>query len=269
MRRKPSVAGYFYPHRTENLRKTIERMVDSEAEREKAVCVISPHAGFEYSGSVAGAVFSSVYLPNKFVILGPSHKNVATNLAIMKEGIWETPLGDVPVDTRLSELIMKHSALITEDDKAHSLEHSLEVQLPFIQYFKSDISIVPIIIAFYSSLEDMNELGKAISKAIKELGEEVMIVASTDMSHYVSQEVARKKDFSAIEKIMTLDAEGLYSVVKIEEISMCGFQPTTAALVASKELGAKKAELIKYQTSGDITGNNLEVVGYAGIRIVK
>lgn len=267
MRRKAAVAGYFYPGREDDLRKAIERMVSPEIEKEKALCVISPHAGYEYSGAVAGAVFSSVELPERFVVLGPSHRGIQARFAIVKEGTWETPLGQTQIESRLAELIMNHSQLITEDDTAHLDEHSLEVQLPFIQYFKQNASIVPVCISCYVTIEDLEELGKAISMAIKELKEEVMIVASTDMSHYVNSEEAKEKDFLAIEKILQLDARGLHDIVKLEDISMCGFQPTTSALIAAKELGAKKATLIKYQTSGDITGDYREVVGYAGLRI--
>ncbi len=242
-------------------------MVGPKQEKEKAIGVVSPHAGFEYSGPVAGAVFSSVRLPERFVILGPSHRATQSRLAIMKEGVWETPLGQVQIDSRLAELIAKHSGLVKDDDVAHLHEHSLEVQLPFIQYFRKDISIVPICISYHATFDDLQELGKAVAFAIQEVKEEVMIVASTDMSHYVDQKTARKKDFLAIEKILQLDARGLYDVVQEEDISMCGFQPTSSAIIASKELGAKKAFLVKYQTSGDVTGNYHEVVGYAGIRI--
>ena len=267
MRRKPAVSGYFYPGREKDLRKMIERMVEPEQKKEKAICVVSPHAGYEYSGPVAGAVFSAVQIPDRFVILGPSHRAIQSRIAIMKEGDWETPLGLVKIESRLAEFILKQSPLITEDEIAHLNEHSLEVQLPFIQYFKKDILIVPVCISYYVSFEELEELGKAISSGIKELKEEVMIVASTDMSHYVEQEVAKKKDFLAIEKMLNLDAKGLYDIVQHEDISMCGFQPTTSAIVASKELGAKKATLVKYQTSGDTTGNFHEVVGYAGMKI--
>lgn len=245
----------------------IKEMVDPEMKKQKAFCVVSPHAGFIYSGPVAGAVFSSVHLPHRFIIMGPSHRGIESRFALMDEGIWETPLGDVSIDSELCELIMNHTDLITKDDAAHLSEHSLEVQLPFIQYFKKDISIVPICISYYASFEDLEALGKATAQGIRESNEDVMVVASTDMSHYVNQKVAQKKDFLAIDKILELDAKGLYDVVNRENISMCGFQPTTSAVVASKELGAQKAELIKYQTSGDVTGDFQEVVGYAGIRI--
>ncbi|MBN1224586.1 MAG: AmmeMemoRadiSam system protein B [Candidatus Aminicenantes bacterium] len=267
MRRKAAVAGYFYPSGESALRDTIGRMVDCDIKKKKAFCVISPHAGFEYSGPVAGAVYSSIRLPAKFIILGPSHRHVKTRFAIMHEGLWETPFGNVPVDTDLANSVMKKSSLISEDREAHAQEHSLEVQLPFIQFFKKDISIVPISIAYLASFEELSELGRAVGNAIDETGDDVLIVASTDMSHYVEQDVAREKDFLAIERIISLDAKGLYDIVNRENISMCGYQPTAAAIVAALSLGAKQGELIKYQTSGDITGDYREVVGYAGIRI--
>lgn len=261
------MGGYFYPGREDALRKMIETMIDPEIEKKKAVCVVSPHAGFEYSGPVAGTVFSSVELPERFVILGPSHRPIQSRVAIMREGIWETPLGNVPVDSDLADLIMSHSQLLEEDEIAHVHEHSLEVQLPFIQYFREDIAIVPVCLSYHISYKELEELGKSVARGIQECGQDVLIVSSTDMSHYVDQSVAKKKDFLAIDKILELDARGLYDVVERENISMCGFQPTTSAVVASKELGAEKASLIKYQTSGDRTGNMREVVGYAGIRI--
>lgn len=267
MKRKPSVAGYFYPNNPVALGNMIEEMVDPHAAKEKAISVISPHAGYVYSGKVAGSVFSSVTLPENFIILGPNHQDVSASISIMKQGVWETPLGDVSINAPLADLIMNKSDTIEENAKSHSQEHSLEVQVPFIQYLKGDISFVPISIASFATYDDLEDLGKAISGAIRESGQDVLIVASSDMSHYVSQEVARKKDFLAIDKILGLDARGLYEVVRKENISMCGFQPTTATIIASKELEAKKAELIKYQTSGDVSGDYLRVVGYAGIRI--
>jgi len=267
VKRKPAVAGNFYPGRGEQLLEMMEGMVEPKKEKEKAICVVSPHAGFVYSGPVAGAVFSSVQLPDFFVILGPSHRGIGSRFAVMKEGVWETPLGEVSLEASLAEHIMSYSPLISEDDEAHLEEHSLEVQIPFIQYFKKDFSIVPICLSPYVSYEELEELGKAISRGMKDFKKEVLIVASTDMSHYVSQKVAEKKDFFAIDKILKLDPKGLHDTVKKEDISMCGFQPTTSAMIASMELGAKEAKLIKYQTSGDTSGDYSQVVGYAGIRI--
>lgn len=242
-------------------------MVDVDREKADAICVVSPHAGYEYSGPVAGAVFSSVRLPDKFILLGPSHRHVQTRFAIVQKGVWETPLGDVPIDSPLASAISSQTSLVSEDETAHAREHSLEVQLPFIQFFKKDIGIVPISISPYASFEDLKELGESIARAIRETEDKVLIVSSTDMSHYVHQEEAREKDFYAIDKILQLDAQGLYDVVQAESISMCGYQPTASGIVAALCLGAKKGELIKYRTSGDVTGDYREVVGYAGIRI--
>jgi AmmeMemoRadiSam system protein B len=267
VRRKATVAGYFYPGQEEALSEMIKGMTELEVKKEKAISIVSPHAGFVYSGPVAGALFSSVILPDTYVILGPSHRGIGSRFAVMKEGVWETPLGDVPLESQLASLIMRNSPLVVEDEKAHSEEHSLEVQLPFIQYFKKEFSIVPICLSHDVSYEDLEELAKAVSQGIRDFEKDVLIVASTDMSHYVSQKTAEKKDFLAIDRVLKLDPKGLYDSVLKEDISMCGFLPTTSALIASKELGAKKAELIKYQTSGDTSGDYSQVVGYAGLRI--
>lgn len=267
MIRKPAVAGYFYPERAGKLRAMIETMVDPRAEKEKAIAVVSPHAGYVYSGPVAGAVFSSVVLPDLFVILGPSHRGTRALFAIAAQGVWQTPLGEIPVQSEVAKLIMNHSPLIEEEESAHALEHSLEVQLPFIQYFKKGFAIVPVCVSHQASFEDLDELAGAVVAGLKKCGQDSLIVASTDMSHYVSQETAKQKDFLAIQRILALDARGLYAIVREEDISMCGYQPTAAAIMAAKSLGAKKAELIRYQTSGETTGDYDEVVGYAGLRI--
>jgi AmmeMemoRadiSam system protein B len=261
------VAGYFYPHDSAALSDMIGKMVDPHAPKQKAVSVISPHAGYVYSGKVAASVFSSVTLPESYVILGPNHQGLSRESFIMKQGVWETPLGDVEINSTLADLIMNHSVDLKESADAHSQEHSLEVQVPFIQYLKGNVSIVPIVIAYFAPYDELKKLGEAVARAIREYGRDVLIVASTDLSHQVSQEEAKEKDFLAIDRILDLDARGLYDVVKREDISMCGFQSTTAAVVASNELKAKNAELIKYQTSGDASGDYSKVVGYAGIRI--
>jgi AmmeMemoRadiSam system protein B len=267
MKRKPSVAGQFYPGGAAELRAMIRGMIDPRARKEKAIAVVSPHAGYVYSGPVAGAVFSSVVLPRTCVILGPAHRGIAPVFAIQRSGSWTTPLGEVPVETDLADAIMRSEPLVKEDASAHLHEHSLEVQVPFLQFFKEDIAIVPVCVSYEASYEDLAGLGKALAEAIGGFGSDVLIVASTDMSHYISREAAEKKDNQAIDRVLALDAEGLFRTVVRENISMCGFQPVTAALIAAKDLGALKAELIRYQTSGDVTGDYREVVGYAGIRI--
>jgi len=268
MKRKAAVAGSFYPGNEPELRKMVGRLVETKAVKVKALAVVSPHAGFIYSGQVAGSVYSSVDLPENVVILAPRHGEMRSIFALMTEGQWETPLGSIPIVSKLAEAIQKESGgLVKTDPAAHAQEHSLEVQLPFIQFLNPGFSFVPINISYLASFDALEELGRALAAGILSFGEEVLIVASTDMSHYVSREVARKKDFLAIRKILDLDPRGLFDVVRSEDISMCGFQPVTAALVAGLALGAKKAELVRYADSGDVTGDDREVVGYAGLRI--
>jgi AmmeMemoRadiSam system protein B len=267
MIRKPAVAGTFYPSNPEKLTSMIKSFVDLKQGRKKALAVISPHAGFIYSGPVAGALFSSGQFPGKYILLGPSHGMIRSKAAVMRTGAWSTPLGDVPVDSELADLLLSASPILEVNEEAHRNEHSIEVQLPFIQYFVKDFSIVPICVGYNISYEELEELGRAVAQGIKKYDLDTLIIASTDMSHYVEQFTAQKLDSMAIQKIEELDPRGLYDTVTSKNISMCGFQPTTSALIASKELGAKKASLIKYQTSGDVSGNYEEVVGYAGILI--
>lgn len=268
MSRKPAVAGYFYPSRAEELFSLVGSFLNPALEKKKAIALISPHAGLVYSGPVAGEVYSSVFIPDLIVLLGPSHRMINSKFALMRQGFWTTPLGDVPVDTELADRLVFNSELISVDDAAHANEHSIEVQLPFIQYFNKNFSIVPISIGYHSSFDELEELGSAVALSLKESGRDVLIVASTDMSHYVSQKEAERLDFLAIEEIQGLNPLGLYNTVNQKNISMCGYQPTTSALIAAVRLGAREADLIKYQTSGEISGDFAEVVGYAGIRII-
>lgn len=267
MTRKPTVAGQFYPSAREDLRETIRGLVDPKPSPTKAIAVVAPHAGYVYSGPVAGAVFSSVRIPGICVLLGPSHRGIGSLFAIQARGSWLTPLGESPIDEALAARIAAGSPLVEEDEAAHLAEHSLEVELPFIQYFRPGAAIVPIAVSHLAEYADLEKLGQALALAIREDGREILIVASTDMSHYVSQRTAEKKDMAAVRKVLDLDPPGLFETVVAERISMCGFQPTAAALVAARGLGAVKAELIRYQTSGDASGDYSQVVGYAGIRI--
>ena len=268
MKRKPSVAGSFYPGQKDALLESIAQMTDRKAARKKALAVVAPHAGYEYSGPVAGAVFSSVEIPRTVVILGPAHREIGALFAIQKEGSWVTPLGETPIQADLAALILDLCPLVREDERAHQWEHSLEVELPFIQYFEKKASLVPVCVSYEAEFDDLETLGRALAASLRAFGQDVLIVASTDMSHYVSQETAEKKDFLAIRKIIALDARGLFDTVRDQKISMCGYQPTTAAITAARELGAAGAELMQYQTSGARTGDFAQVVGYAGIRII-
>jgi AmmeMemoRadiSam system protein B len=268
MKRKPYVAGTFYPGQKDRLRETIERLVSSPpVPRKKALAVIAPHAGYEYSGRVAGAVFASAEIPGTVVVLGPGHRDIGSLFAVQKEGSWLSPLGETPIQKDLASSILEFCPAAREDERSHLWEHSLEVELPFIQYFASEAALVPVCVSYQAEFGDLEALGRGLAGAIKAFGRPVLIVASTDMSHYVSQATAEAKDGLAIRKVLDLDPRGLYDTVRDHEISMCGYQPATAALVAARELGAAKAELVLYQTSGERTGDYAQVVGYAGIRI--
>ena len=267
MIRNPVVAGQFYPEDPKELRKQIEGFIQKEARKEDAFGVVSPHAGYMFSGSVAGAVYSRIKLPDKVVILCPNHTGRGAPFSIITEGIWVTPLGEVKIASSLGKNILGNSKDLEEDISAHAFEHSIEVQLPFLQYLNPQISFVPICLssANYSSYED---IAFAISNAIKNAGEKVLIIASSDMTHYETHDVANEKDRQAIDAILELDEKLLLKRIENFNISMCGFVPATVMLIACKELGAKTAELVKYQTSGEVTGDYSEVVGYAGV-IVK
>jgi hypothetical protein len=267
MTRKPFVAGQFYPGRSRELREMLLRMSEPEAVKERAIAVVSPHAGYIYSGAVAGAVLSSVTIPDAVIILGPGHSSIRPVFAVQDEGAWETPLGEVPIETKLAGALLEACPSCRSDAKAHEKEHSLEVQVPFLQHFNPRVSIVPVCVSHVASYEDLNGLGRAVADAVRRFSRAVLIVASTDMSHYVSRSEAKIKDGMAIDRILALDPEGLFRTVIREDISMCGFQPVTAALVAALQLGAVKSELVRYATSGDVTGDDRGVVGYAGLKI--
>jgi len=288
MLRSPAVAGHFYKASPEALKKQVEGFLISGAIKRKAIGIVVPHAGLIYSGSVAGAVYSSVELPDTIILIGPNHTGLGAGVSLMASGSWETPLGTVDIDEVFAASILSQSPRIHEDSLAHLREHSLEVQLPFIQYFKKKFKIVPIQM-LDTRLETCLEVGKAIAEAIK-VGarttggrdrptnqydndnpksaiNQVLIVASSDMSHYEQADRAKEKDKKAIHAILNLDPDGLYRVVRDYEITMCGYGPTVAMLAAAKILGAAKAELIKYSNSGETSGDYDKVVGYAGIVI--
>ncbi len=261
MIRKPVVAGQFYPASASELKAMIEGIVKTEV-----IGLISPHAGYMYSGPVAGAVISRIKFKDSFIIMGPNHTGSGKPLSIMTEGTWQTPLGEVEIDSELGKEILANSKNLQEDNIAHLYEHSIEVQLPFLQYFKPDFKLVPIVLA-YAGGAAYKEIGQELAKAIKKTGKKVVIIASSDMTHYEPQESAQRKDSQAIEAILDLNEDELLKRVEELNISMCGFAPAVSLIVAAKELGTTGAELVKYQTSGDVTGDYSSVVGYAGIII--
>jgi AmmeMemoRadiSam system protein B len=266
MIREPVVAGQFYPGSSDGLKRMIASMVDDRAEKVDAIGLVSPHAGYIYSGIVAGAVLSRVKFKDTFVILGPNHTGRGKAFSIMTKGTWKTPLGEVEIDSELGKLILASSSHLEEDHLAHQFEHSLEVQVPFLQYFKPDVRIVPIILT-HASGAAYKKIGMELASAIKESKKRVVILASSDMTHYESHESARSKDRRAIEAILDLDEDELLRRVEEFGISMCGYAPVVSLISAAKELGARKAELVKYQTSGDTSGDYSSVVGYAGILV--
>ena len=272
--RQPSVAGRFYPGNAQHLRAEVETFTTARATagqeaaepRIPAVGCIVPHAGYVYSGAVAGAVYRRLELPRRVVILCPNHTGKGEPLAIMSEGAWHTPLGDVVIDTDLAELLKAGLPLLAEDQEAHRYEHALEVQLPFLQVLKPGFRFVPITVGT-SNFEALSALGEAIGTALTNLPEPALVIASSDMNHYESDGVTRIKDRRAIDQVLALDPRGLYDTVREEHISMCGYGPATIMLIAAREMRATKAELIRYATSGDVSGDRDMVVGYAGIAV--
>lgn len=264
--RAPAVAGRFYPRDVETLLADVRSYLGAPEPAIAAIGCVVPHAGYIYSGHVAGAVFARLDLPQRCIVMCPNHTGMGQPLAIMSRGAWATPLGPVPIDSDLAESLKQRLPLLAEDGDAHRAEHAIEVELPFLQLRKPDITFVPIALGT-GRYEVLEALGNAIAEVVRTQNERVLIIASSDMNHYENDRVTRVKDGKAIEAILALDPRGLFDVVMNEEISMCGFGPTVAMLTAAKQLGATRAELIKYATSGDVSGDRDMVVGYAGIMI--
>jgi AmmeMemoRadiSam system protein B len=266
--RQPAVAGRFYPRDPEKLRHNIsDFLLPSGSETPapvRAVGCIVPHAGYMYSGQVAGAVFSRLIIPRRCIVLCPNHTGMGRALAINSEGAWQTPLGEVPIDAALAAALMRRFPALHEDSAAHRAEHAIEVELPFLQVRQPAVSFVPVALGTIQ-LEILEQLGTALADVIAAESDPTLIVASGDMNHYESDTITRAKDHRAIERILTLDPRGLLEVVTQQNISMCGLGPAVAMLTAARALGAKSAELVKYATSGDISGDREMVVGYAGV----
>lgn len=266
--REPVVSGQFYPQGSKELKALISSFIDNPSEKEDYLGVIMPHAGYIYSGKVATQVAARTKIKDTVILLGPNHTGNGAAFSIMPEGAWLTPLGEVQIDSNLAKLFLNNSKYLRDDFSAHQDEHSLEVQLPILQYFKSNFKIVPITIKTFD-LEMLKGLATELARVITEnnLKNSVLFVASSDMTHYEPKNVAEKKDASAIAAITALDEDKLAKVVEEQDISMCGFAPVAVLIKCAKLLGAKKAKLVKYQTSGDVTADNSSVVGYAGLTI--
>lgn len=268
MVRNPAAAGQFYSGSKESLAKEVRGLIDESARREDAIGVISPHAGYVYSGLVAGSTLSSIKSKPTYIILGPNHTGLGSQFSISVSDSWKTPLGEVSINKALSGKILKNCPDIKEDELAHIHEHSIEVQLPFLQILQKELTFVPIVISL-GSLETYSNIGEGLAKSVKELKieKDITIIASSDMTHYEPHETAKVKDSKAIDAILKLDEKSLVERVEKFDISMCGFAPCAIMIVAAKRLGAASAHLIKYQTSGEISGDYSSVVGYAGIVI--
>jgi AmmeMemoRadiSam system protein B len=266
--RHPAVAGRFYPDDPDDLRAEASGYLSQASSTSqaplRALGCVAPHAGYMYSGHVAGAVFARVEVPRRCIVLCPNHTGMGLPLAIMCDGAWQTPLGDVPIDTELAGALQTRFPALQEDSAAHRGEHAAEVELPFLLLRQPELRFVPIALGT-GQFEILEQLGKALADVIAAQSDSVLMVASSDMNHYESDAVTRVKDQWAIERILALDPRGLFDVVTQQDISMCGFGPTVAMLTAARQLGAKSAELVKYATSGDVSGDRNMVVGYAGI----
>lgn len=266
MRRKPAVAGLFYPAAKDSLMDWLNQVMDIIPNKlYDAKGVMVPHAGYIYSGRVAAAVYSSLITPDVAIIMGPNHTGLGPRASIMTEGYWETPLGSVKIENSLAEAILNSSSVLQRDELAHLREHSLEVQIPFLQHMSSGVRIIPIVF-FPLSYEEVEDVATAISETVRSSEEKILIVASTDMSHYLPSHIAKEKDELALREVLSLNARGLIETVRKHDISMCGYIPTAVMLEAAKMLGAFRAELIAYSHSGEVSGEE-PVVGYAGVVI--
>jgi AmmeMemoRadiSam system protein B len=266
--REPAVAGRFYPGEPGQLAAVIGRfMGEATAKPRAARMVMAPHAGYVYSGAIAGETFARVVVPRSAIVLCPNHTGLGAVRSLWSGGPWAFPGFELKVDASLRDRLAAEGALEL-DVRAHTHEHAAEVQMPFLHFARGDVRVVPVCLG-RMSLEECRRLGVGLGRAVRaeeaERGEAILLVASTDMSHYVPADAARHYDMRAIDRVLALDPEGLFDVCEREDISMCGYIPTTVSLFAARELGATRAELVRYGSSGDVSGDFDRVVGYAGV----
>ena len=269
MIRPPAVAGTFYEASADRLHRQVEACFAANPpapeRKERVLAAVVPHAGLMYSGHVAAALYASVELPRRLIILCPNHTGAGHFAAMQSAGAWRTPLGDVAIDTELATALAEQTALLGEDGRAHAREHSLEVQLPFLQHLLGNFTFVPICLGAHR-YDYAEEIGRAIAAVVKASGD-VVILASSDLNHYEDQKETLRKDQLAIEQVLARNPRELWRVIDEYDVSMCGFIPTTTMLVAANALGATSARLIKHATSGDVNGDYSHVVGYAAITV--
>jgi AmmeMemoRadiSam system protein B len=266
MLRLPAVSGRFYPSDPPELTALVHKYTKAvpPSEPVRVTACLVPHAGYVYSGHVAGAVFSSIALPKKIIVLGVRHHLRGEPAAILSSGAWRTPLGDAPIDEPLAAALRKACPLLREDSVAHSAEHSLEVQLPFLQVLAPGFTFVPVALGTVR-FENLVNVGEAIGRVLENWKEEVLLLTTSDLNHYEDDATTRIKDRKAIDQLLALNARALYDTCCNEDISMCGLGPAVAMLTALNALGAKKSQLVKYATSADVSGDREAVVGYAGM----
>jgi AmmeMemoRadiSam system protein B len=272
--RTPAVAGMFYPKTNQELRSSIRNCflhnfgpgkLPPSLDDRKIIGVICPHAGYEYSGPIAANSYYTIssQRPDLVIIIGPNHWGIGRDVASMREGTWRTPLGDIEVDTEVAVEINKITKLIELDSFSHTRDHCLEVQLPMLQeIFSYKFKILPLILIDQSHHVAI-EIGKAIAKIAKI--KKTMIIGSSDFTHYESNDFAHAQDKSLIDAIVRLDVDKFYNTLREKHVSACGYGAIASTMIACMELGATKGTLIKYATSGDITGDKSSVVGYASI----
>ncbi|MGI5862338.1 MAG: AmmeMemoRadiSam system protein B [Myxococcales bacterium] len=263
--RRPAVAGRFYPGDPARLSNLVAGFLQSEVAASPALAVVAPHAGYIYSGAIAGAAFARVQVPRTVIVLCPNHTGRGERRSLWSSGSWLLPGAELPVDVELAGEL-KRQAGLADDQAAHHLEHAVEVQLPFLRARNPEVRIVPLCLGGLTQVECL-ALGERIAGAVADRRGEVLLVASTDFSHYVPADEARDLDMLAIDRVRAVDPEGLFETVQAREISMCGYVPTTVVLAAARALGARSAELVRYGHSGETSGDFDQVVGYGGLTV--
>jgi len=266
MKREPVVNGQFYPDSAAEIAQIIERFKPEKISRSTARAIMLPHAGYTYSGKVAIQTTANILPRSRAIILGVNHTGRGAAFGLWPDGSWKIPGADIAIDQGLAKLIIEKGNTITADYLSHETEHSIEVELPILNYFFNNFSFVPITCAV-SDLSDYRKAANQIYEAIRLLKEDVLLVASSDMTHYETDASARRKDRLALKDIVNLDEETLIKTVLKENISMCGIAPVAVMLACAKKIGVKKASVTLYQTSGDTSGDFSSVVGYAGVII--
>jgi hypothetical protein len=265
MVRPARFAGDWYSGSAETLRREVEGYIAAGGEAAPALGLVAPHAGYVYSGPIAGKGYATVEMTPTVIVLAPPHRQAGAAVSVWSGGAWQTPLGEIPIDEGLRDIVLERCGAAEFDDTAHIDEHSLELQLPFLQVRRADVKIVPVAVATRDA-GTLASLGAACAAAAREAeGGSALIVASSDMNHFESEAVSKRKDGLALERARELDAEGMLAVVEREGVSMCGVAPAAAMLFAAKELGGSEAEVVAYGTSADVTGDTDRVVGYAAV----